>query len=270
VVLVAIAVAIALSSGGGGTTTSSSEALRASPGESQPVAPGGAAAGASVRHVERSAQLTIAAAADKLQQVGDGIGQVAEAHHGFVVSSSISTGADSARGGTFVLRVPSNQLEAVLGEIGKLGTVRARSESSQDMTEPYRGTARRLGNALLERSATRAKLRHVKGKPSENSVRAHLRALNAQISTLSGRMKNLRQRTVYSTVNVTLEQQQGGAGAVGSGPGRALHDALHTLSGALELAIRVLAVVLPLALLAALGWVAGGALRRRRREAALF
>jgi hypothetical protein len=36
------------------------------------------------------------------------------------------------------------------------------------------------------------------------------------------------------------------------------------------LAIRVIGVVLPLALLALLAWLAGGIMRRRRREAALL
>ncbi len=78
---------------------------------------------------------------------------------------------------------------------------------------------------------------------------------------------SLRHRTAYSTVAVTLEASRGAAGAhPRGGPG----GALHTLAGALELAIRVLGVALPLGLIALVAWLAGAAVRRRRREAALF
>ena len=48
------------------------------------------------------------------------------------------------------------------------------------------------------------------------------------------------------------------------------HDALHSLAVSFGIALRVLGVALPLALLAALGWLAAALLKRRRREAALF
>jgi hypothetical protein len=223
------------------------------------------------RRVERSAQMTLAAAADELQQAADGIGRVTAAHGGYVVSSSFSTGSESTRGGNFVLRVPTAQLETTLGDLGDLGKVTARSESSQDMTAPYRHTQDRLGNLLLERRATIDRLHAATGDEA-TQLRDRLRRINAEITDLNGQMRGLKRRTVFSTVTVTLEQRRdnGVAGGPRSGPGGALHDALDTLGGALELAIRVIGVALPLALLAALAWLAGAALRRRRREAALF
>lgn len=227
-------------------------------------------AGGDVRRVERSAQMTIAAAAGDLASVADRVGQVAEAHRGFVVSSHVATGADSSRGGDFVLRVPTSEMEATLGELGKLGDVRARSETSQDMTAPYRHVRDRLGNLLLERSATADRLRSATGDEALR-LRARMRELSAAIERASGHMHAIKRRTVFSTVNVTLEQKrETGAGGAGGGPSGALHDALDTLGGALELAIRALGVIVPIALLAALSWLAAAALRRRRREAALF
>ena len=234
------------------------------------VAPGAATAG---RKVQRSADMTIAAAADEIQSVADGIGKAAESHGGFVVSSSFTTGDDARRGGTFTLRIPSKQLEATLAEIGELGDVRARHESSQDMTGPYRSTANRLGDLLLERSATRDELQNAEpGSNEEEQLRAHLRRLSVQIADLSGQMNELRRKTTFSTVSVTLEQKTGagGTGAGGSGPGDALGDALGMLEGALELSIRALGVLVPLGLVGLAGWIAAGSLRRRRREAALF
>jgi hypothetical protein len=215
--------------------------------------------------------MTLGAAADELQKVADSIGNVTEAHGGYVVSSSFSTGAESTRGGSFVLRVPTAQLETTLGELGQLGTVRARSESSQDMTAPYRHTQNRLGDLLLERRATIDRLHTATGDEALK-MRGLLRQINAEIKDLSSRMRGLKQRTVFSTVTVTLEQQPGTGAGAGSrnGPSGALHDAVGTLAGALELTIRALGVVVPLGLIGLLAWLAATAVRRRRREAALF
>jgi hypothetical protein len=279
-VLVAVVAAIGVVSGGSDdqqsvasrTSSDAGPALAQAtdPGGTAP-APGGAVAGSPTRHVERSAQMTLGAAADELQKVADSIGNVTEAHGGYVVSSNFSTGAESTRGGSFVLRVPTAQLETTLGELGQLGTVRARSESSQDMTAPYRHTQNRLGDLLLERRATIDRLHTATGDEALK-MRGLLRQINAEIKDLSSRMRGLKQRTVFSTVTVTLEQQPGTGAGAGSrnGPSGALHDAVGTLAGALELTIRALGVVVPLGLIGLLAWLAATAVRRRRREAALF
>src|SRR5205085_9882464 len=76
--------------------------------------PLGAAAGAPARRVERDAQLTLPAAADKLDDVATGIVTVTDRHRGVVLDSSLSTGSDSGRGGSFSLRVPSSELSQTL------------------------------------------------------------------------------------------------------------------------------------------------------------
>lgn len=285
--IVAVVVAIGVVNGGGTNgdqaTVSQAESAPAAPRHpALGVASGGGpvlqnddavrdfSAGGNVRRVERSAQMTIAAAARDLADVADRVGQVAAAHRGYVVSSHVATGRDSSRGGDFVLRVPTTEMEATLGELGKLGDVRARSETSQDMTAPYRHVRDRLGNLLLERSATADRLRSATGDEALR-LRARMRELSAAIQRDSGHMHAIKRRTVFSTVGVTLEQKrETGAGSAGGGPGGAFHDALDTLRGALELAIRALGVIVPIALLAALAWLAAAALKRRRREAALF
>src|SRR3954469_3730689 len=102
------------------------------------------------RKVERDVQLTIATPQDKLQQAADGVGTVAESHHGFVSSSHVTTG-DTGAGGSFELRVPQRELESTIADLSKLGELRSRSESAQDLTAPYGRTQDRLGNALVER-----------------------------------------------------------------------------------------------------------------------
>jgi hypothetical protein len=229
------------------------------------IAPPGSLATAGGRRVERSAQITLSAPRDKLQGAADGIGTVAERHRGFVLSSQVNTGNQSSPGGSFVLRVPSRELQATLADLSKLAHLRARSESGQDVTLPFRQVQDRLGSALIERRALQIKLRHAKGAKAD-AIRARIVRLSAEVDALTGRMHDLRARTVYSTVEVTLEQEQGAAGGVGS----AWHDSLRTLEELLAFAVRVMAVLLPLALLGGAALLGTRALRRRRREAALF
>jgi hypothetical protein len=224
------------------------------------------ALGAGERRVERTAQMTIAAPGDEFAQMADGVGRIAEAQGGYVVRSSVTTGDEPARGGSFELRIPTKQLETALAELGRLGDVRARSETAQDMTAPYRGVEKRLGEALVERRAMQDKLDEADG-PEAEALREQLRALSGEIDSLSEERERLRRKTVFSTVNVTLEEMgETDSGGVGG----AFDDVIGTLEGALVLAIRVLGVALPLALLALLARLAAGVARRRRREAALL
>src|SRR4051794_24182319 len=225
----------------------------------------GAPATATSRHVVRSVELTIAAPHDQFQQTADSIGTVAESHGGFVLGSNVDTRDQGGSSGDFTLRVPQRELQATVADISKLGHLRARSESGQDVTAPYNSVQDKLGNALLEKRAPKLKLKHAKGTKAD-AIKLRLATLNAAIDSLSGRMKGLKQRTVYSTVNVTLTESKDEAG----GTGAAWDDAQRTLEGMLNFALRALAVILPLALLAALGALAGRSLRRRRREAPLL
>jgi hypothetical protein len=225
----------------------------------------GSALTAAGRHVERSVDLTISTPGDKLQEAADGVGTVAESHRGFVLTSHVNTGDQGTPGGTFTLRVPQKELQSTVADISKLGHLRGRNENGQDMTAPYNDVQDKLGNALLERRTLKLKLRHAKGAKAD-AIRERLVALNAAIDSLNGRMRELKQRTVYSTVNVTLEEQQGDSGGVGA----AWDDAQRTLEGMLTFTLRALAVILPLALLAALAALGTRSLRRRRREAPLL
>jgi hypothetical protein len=208
-----------------------------------------------VRRVQRDVQLTIAAPPDELQQTADGVGTVAESHHGFVSSSHVTTGDAGASGGTFELRVPRRELQSTIADLSKLGELRSRSENSQDLTAPYGRTQDRLGNALVER-------RTLKLRPQTPAVRARIGELNATIDRLGARLKNLRRNTAFSTITVTLEQAKKKHAA---GTGAAFDDARRILEGMLNFCVRALAVLLPLALLA--GIAAFGARLTRRRLA---
>jgi hypothetical protein len=248
------------------TTTTESLDVAASPSAGQALR-----AAESERKVQRSIQLTLATARGKLADVAGRVGEVTSAHGGYVLTSNLSTGSDGTRSGEFTLRIPSDRLEPALAELGRLGEVRARNESSQDLTARFSHTEDRLANALLERRQTADRLRTASGAEAERlraRLRARLRELTFEIRGWTGQMRDLRRKTAMSTVNVRLEEKapDDGGGFFGGGPGAALDDVGAVLVAAFNGAIRLL----PLAFLVLLGWLGTAALRRRRREAALF
>ena len=96
--------------------------------------------------------------------------------------------------------------------------------------------------------------------------------VSAEINGLRAQLRDLRLRTDYAVVTVTLVAAEDGAEEGTGGAGSfddALGDAGDLLAASAGILIRVLAVALPIGLIAGLGWLIGAVLRRRRRESAL-
>jgi hypothetical protein len=223
---------------------------------------------AGARRVQHTARLTLAAPPDELGDVADRIVDVTDRHRGVVLNSSVSTGADSGRGGSFELRVPTAELTDTLRELSRLGEVRERSQFEQDVTRDYSRLADRLASARLERRGIERRLAHATSTAEADRLRARLDSLTAEIHRVRDGLGHLRLRTDYTRLSVTLVERQRGASPIG-GAGDALDGSLRALVRTVAVTLRVVAAVLPFALLGGLAWGATGAVRRRRREAVL-
>jgi hypothetical protein len=262
--------------GGGGGAAVPGAAEQATPdaGAGRAIAPappsGGFAPGQSERRIERSIGLELEAPADELARVADQVTSVTNRHGGFVLTSSLSTG-DEGAGGDFELRIPSNRLRPALQDLSALATVRSQSQSGRDVTREHVTARDRLQAARAERRSLLRRLEDADTDEEAEAIRARLDIVAGEINGLRAQLRNLRLRTDYAVVTVTLLAAEDGAGE-GSGAGSfddALGDAGDLLAGSAGIVIRVLAVALPLALVALLGWLIGAALRRRRRESVL-
>jgi hypothetical protein len=271
--------------GGGGAVRADDGGGSAAPEASKSAPPGGSAPatvspgpppqrfapGQSNRKIERSIGLELEAPVDEMQRVADQLTNVTNRHGGFVLSSSLSTG-DEGAGGDFELRIPSNRLRPALRDLSSLATVRSQSQSGRDVTREHVTTRDRLQAAQAERLSLLRRLENADTDEQAEAIRTRLDLVSAEINGLRAQLRDLRLRTDYAVVTVTLlaaensnEEGTGGAGSFDD----ALGDAGDLLAGTAGILIRVLAVALPLALIAGLGWLIGAALRRRRRESAL-
>ncbi len=228
----------------------------------------GIAAGRRERRVERSGSLTLAAPDERMEQVADAIVRTVDRHRGIVISSSVSSGEETAGGGTFALRVPVGDLSPVMRELSALGEVRGRSQSGEDVTASFAAAQERLAEERAERRSLLRRLERAGSATEVAAIRARIRILAGRVRRIASELRSLRTRTEYAAVSVSLVSEDAEVGPV-SGTDIAFDDFVDSLVGSLNLALRLLGVVLPLAVVAVPGALAVRALRRRRREAVL-
>jgi hypothetical protein len=248
--------------GGGGGTAAGAPIL--------PPADRGFAPGRSDRKIERSVALELEAPVDQMARVADQVTAVTNRHGGFVLSSSVSTGEDGA-GGDFELRIPSGRLRPALRDLSALADVRTQSQTGRDVTREHVTAKDRLQAARAERRSLLRRLEVATTDEEAEAIRRRLDLVAGEINGLRGQLRGLRLRTDYAVVTVTLlaKDDEGSGGGVGGSFDDALGDAGDLLVGVAGIIVRVLAVAVPLGVLALLGWLAAGLLRRRRRESAL-
>jgi hypothetical protein len=232
-----------------------------------PPSPGGFVGGRS-RKVERSAALVLAAPKDKLSDVGDQVIAVTDRYRGFVLRSSVTSAADEGSSGSFELRIPVRTLRSALRDLSALADVESRTENADDVTASFVSARTRLEELNAERRGLLRRLEKADTEQAASAIRARIRLVNAQIESQTQVLTDMRRRTSYASVSVTLQAKQGNSGG-GGGIGDGARDLRDSLVDSANLALRVLGVALPIGLVLGLLWAAGGRVSRRRREAVL-
>jgi hypothetical protein len=263
--------------GGGGAAAPAPGAARDSAPSTTSVVPpvpaqrgGGFAPGRRERKIERSIAMELEAPNEDIPALASDVTEVTNRHGGFVLRSNVDSDEEGASG-SFELRIPSPRLREALADLAGLATVRSQSQSGQDVTREHVTTRDRLQSARAERRSLLRRLELAATDEEAEAIRRRLDIVAGEINGLRARLRDLRLRTDYAIVNVDLAGTDDDAG--GSGAGGAFDDAVNDagdllvgLAGAL---IRILALAVPLGLIALLAWLASRALRRRRRESVL-
>jgi hypothetical protein len=223
--------------------------------------------GTAIRRVERSAEITLAARGNRIQQVADDVAAVTGRHHGFVQHENVSTGTPAA-GGSIELRVPVGELDSVLRDLSGVARVVGRTETADDVTREYTAVTAKVARTRSRRADLVRRIAHASSTAEADQLRAELSSVDLRIRRLTSSLRTLNQETNFADVQVTLQVDRRAA-ATGSSTSRALHDALGILVGAVDFGIRAMAVLIPLGLVAAALIPVLRTLRRRRREAVL-
>jgi hypothetical protein len=222
------------------------------------------------RKIERSYSLELDVRPEEMTRVADGVTEVTNRHGGFVLDSSVTTGEDGG-GGDFSLRIPTERLRPALRDLAELAPVISQSQQGRDVTRRHVTAKDRLQAARAERNSLLRRLEEADTDEEAEAIRRGLDLVSAEINGLRAQLRDLRLRTDYAVVNVSLLSGDGnsGSGGAGSSFDDAMNDAGDLLVGTAGILIRILAIAIPLGLIALVAWLAARAARRRRRESAL-
>ena len=221
------------------------------------------------RNVQRSALLTLAAPGGDLQSVADGVISVTDRYRGFVMHSSVTSAEDGGAAGSFDLRVPVRNLRPALRDLSQLAEVRSRTENADDVTASFRSARTRLEELRAQRRGLLRRLARATTETEERAIRSQVRFVNDEIDAAMRQLRDLRRRTSYASIAVTLVADEKAEDVGGGGLSDGWGDFKDNLLESGNIALRVLGVALPLGIVAILVWVASNTLTRRRREAVL-
>lgn len=232
---------------------------------------GGFVPGQTRRRIERSISLDLEVPLDEMARVAEDVTAVTNRHGGFVLTSSVDTGQDDG-GADFSLRIPAARLRPALRDLAQLAPVIRQTQEGRDVTRRYVTAQDRLQAATAERRSLLRRLAGADTDEEAEAIRRRLDLLAGEINGLRAQLRDLRLRTNYAVVLVSLqvpEDNSGGTGGMGGSFDDAIGDAGDLLVGTAGVLIRVLALALPLGVIGAAAWLAAAWLRRRRRESAL-
>jgi hypothetical protein len=232
-------------------------------------------AGASNRKVAQSVDLGLSTAPDDFRDAADGVLDVVRDHRGFVVRSNVSGGDPRFRGSergraSFTLRIPAGELSAAMGDLSDLGHVVSRSDGSVDITNRFVSARKRIDALTASRDQLLQELGQAVTITEQQSIRARLRIVQAQLASAHHDLARVQQRVHLVPVSVTIAADAsaktgGGAWTIGD----AFHDAGRVLTVTAGAALVGGAALLPFVLLGAVAAAGRREWVRRQRNRAL-
>lgn len=243
-------------------------------------AEGGEGTAASNRMIIARASLVLIVA--DTQTTVDAITVLMDEMGGYVSTSNLyrsTWDSNQALQGTITLRVPSENLEATLDNLGEMAVeVDSRTMNREDVTDQYTDTDAQIRNLEATEQELLAMLEEVRERPNSTSedimaVYRTLTDVRGQIETLRGRKNMWDNLVTLSTIDVTLTPDSANLPVVEEGwrPAGVAREAQRALVGAVQVLGNVIIwlgiFVLPLVLLALiplgiLVWILRMALRR--------
>jgi len=106
------------------------------------------------------------------------------------------------------LRVPAAALKDVVGKLEALGKVTYRSMSSRDVTEEYIDLEARLANMIALRDRLKKLLDKATDVKEILAIEKELSRAQAEIDSMTGRMKALKGQVDLATLELTLDRKE--------------------------------------------------------------
>jgi hypothetical protein len=158
------------------------------------------------RQVHREATLEVQV--DSAEAKSNTVETMTKTEGGYVADSSLNTLDDGTKSATLTLKVPVDRFEAFLTGLGKLGEVKSKNVSGEDLTERIsdeKQSKRVLGEEIEE---TQARLKQRRqSKLQEREDREALRELKTRIAIKQARLEMYKKMATLSTISLTLSEK---------------------------------------------------------------
>jgi hypothetical protein len=170
-----------------------------------PVSGGDTAATATPRIIKTgSLSLEVKSSRESAEQVST----IASSQGGFVEASNIIDNNDGTVSAYATIRVPADKFDATLAALRALALrVSSESVNGQDVTEQYTDLEARLANARAQEAQYLEILKKATSVQDILAVQQYLSQVRYEIESLQGQIKYLGNKTEYSTISVTLQEQ---------------------------------------------------------------
>ena len=200
---------------------------------------------------------------------------IATGSGGFVVSSSASQGDDERLvRGSLVVRVPERAYARVLEQLSRLGTVEAREEAGQDVSQELVDLEARIRHLEAVEARLLGFLEEANTVAAALTVQSELNRVQLELEQARGRLDYLDDQVAFATISLDVRERQVAAaeGDGGGGPWgivdawRAAGTGFVTVVGWIFVAA---ATIAPVVLLLALAYLAArlAGFRVRRPQA---
>jgi hypothetical protein len=186
------------------------------------------------------------------------IRQLAAKVGGYITNSSISGGRDQIRQATLELKIPAPRYDQAVDSLTAIGKVETVNSIAQDVGEEFVDVTARVNNSRRLEERLISLLANRTGKLDEVlRVERELARVREEIERYEGRLRFLSTSVAMSTLTITVHEP---APLLGDSPGEnpiaaAFRRAWKNFVAVIAGSIAALGVVIPLALLAFIGWL---------------
>lgn len=125
---------------------------------------------------------------------------------GYLESQSSNSYSANYRSSSYTVRVPAEQFETFLHQIGQLCRVRYQSQSAEDVSEYYYDMESRLETAKIKLDRLQELLSKAENMEDIITIENAISDVEYQIESLSGELRHYDSLIGYSTIYVTLNE----------------------------------------------------------------
>jgi predicted anti-sigma-YlaC factor YlaD len=144
----------------------------------------------------------------ELDKARGSVERIVKARHGYIGDLAVAGLADGERMLTATLRVPADQLDAIVNELKALGRVASESQGGQDVTSQYVDLRARLANSRNTEKRLTDLLSQRTGKLSDVlEVEQELDRVRGEIEQMEAQRKTMANQITFATLNLTISEE---------------------------------------------------------------